>query len=80
MSQLQIDALDPWWARNVIYFPREANGRFVPMEPDEPEQETITEREAFKLKHWRLGLEPWQIEQLWQEVVAKRGNHPRSNG
>ena len=70
-SKEQIGRMDPWWAINVIFYPRDEKGNLIPRGvPDN--REKMDERQAFTKKLKDKGYADWQIDERWEALMEKR--------
>ena len=65
-SRAEIEALDPWWVRNVLFYPRDDAGNLIPL--NNPEAGTISAKESFFLRWWKQGFPDWAIKEFWEET------------
>ena len=74
----QIGRLDPWWIRNVIFYPREKDGNLTPRQDSAYRKtESMTEKEAFYHRAKMKGYADWKIDELWEKLCGREnGQRP----
>ena len=79
-SKQQVRDADPWWVRNVVFYPHEKDGSLTPMQDEEKPVEEMSPKEKFAFGYRRRGFPEWRIEELWDEQVKHGGSSSISTG